>query len=335
MRKNPKRDLKPIDFDSRDRENENSVYSFSTQRSAIPSSAISSENSVVFNVQKNRYETSRPQEYNTQKIITKIERAKTPRVHRRQEFPNYPLKSNKKVFGDPFVPRLPQVIHYSKKPSLNYFNDSEEVEPTEIESDLEISMPPNVVLNQATQVDSLELPIPLMMEVTMVGESKLVRSKKVRTLVTLPNDYIDIGIRKDVDKSDEIEKLLNNAFPKDKPIKKKKFASIFLKNEQKVGSTEISPVEIKGRKYKYFNYNFSEKLNDSVKTTDMHTINEKESKNKSNENSNKKTQMLEPEYYEMEISGRKEIFFTTTFSQEPTRKLEISQSFDPFSLLDD
>ena len=210
-----------------------------------------------------------------------------------------------------------------------------ELEPTEIESDLEISMPPNVLLNQATQVDPLAHQIPLLMEITMVGEMKLVKNKKVKTLVTLPNDYIEIGVRKDVEKSDEIEKLLRNAFPKDQPIKKKKFASLFMKNEEKIGSTEISPVEITGRKFKYYNYNFTDKLKNSTKTIEMHPITNKQEKKNTQNEQNTKNETFEPEYYEMEVTRQKELIFTTNFSKEPSIKLQISQSYDPFSLLND
>ena len=330
MRKNVKQEyLKPADLEAREREYDRHIIALNSQKPTINISH--SENSILENAQKNKIKQSIQAELTAQKIFSQIGRTTTPRVHRRQKFPRYPLSSKKQVFDDPFIPRV-QTINYSKK-NKSYFLNDIETDSTEIESELELSMPPNVLLNQATQVDPLMTRQQLFMELTMIGESKAAKRRK-RTLVTLPSEYIDIGIRSDAEKSEELEKLLNSTFPKDGKMKKKKFSSLYTKKQQTVGSTEISPIQTE-RKINYYNYNLSDELQHSCKKVEKHPVSIDDYKNQKKQQ--KSVMVLKPITEDdlgiMEVTTQKEYFFTNDVSIEPTRKLELSDPIITLSLV--
>jgi hypothetical protein len=265
---------------------------------------------------------------------------KTPRVHRKVEFPEYSLKKVKQTITSEYVLKTPQIINYQRKPIQSYFiNDGKttqssrecyfQANSTEAEPEFEIFMPSPVLLNQGIQVDPLMTKEKLMMEVTIIGELKAAKSRK-HTLMTLPYEYIDIGIRKDADNSEELEKLYDGTFFKGGTFKKRRFSGLFLTGEQSVGSTEISPISSK-RKLKYYNYNLSDKFQSSCKRIEKHVI-DKDNKDNDSEK-NILMPIAEMDTGLMEVTVQKEYVFMENVSIKPVRKLEISDPFSPLSLM--
>ena len=266
--------------------------------------------------------------------------AKTPRVHRKVDFPEYPLSQSKKLQTESYVVRTQQNIIFPQKPKQSYFlyensasqAHSDQTDSTEVETEIEVTMPPPVLLNQGIQVDPLLTKEKLMMEMTLVGESKGTKRKK-HTITTLPYEYIDIGIRKDADKSEELEKIYYETFLKDGTFKKRRFSGLYLNGEQSIGSTEISPISCEKR-LKYYNYNTSKKFESSCKKTEKHVVDKDEVVTK--EDIDKKL-ILKPisqlDLDPMEIVAQKDYVFIENVSIQPTRKLVISDPVHQISLV--